>query len=217
MSSGYVIYVGDTETTGMDEELHDVIEISLCRLSMDSPEDRDQRTWYLKAVNPMTIQEEALKVNGHKREDIIHFTKAGKEKYKEPAEVVLDIENWIMEDDVSVIDRMLVGQNIEFDIKFLKELWNRVEAPDTFPWDVERGKRSLDTQGICNFIDLCTGRRRRYTNLGTLVKAFGVKKRKAHRAEDDVAMTTDLLVKMLKPLVPVAAEAFIECYTDLDQ
>lgn len=215
--SGYVIYVGDTETTGLDPEVQDVIEISLCRFSMDSPEDRDQRTWFLKAVNPMTIQEEALKINGHKREDIIHFTKAGKEKYLEPVDVVLDIENWIMEDDVSVMDRMLVGQNIDFDIKFLKELWKRVEAKDTFPWDVGRGKRSLDTQGICNFIDLCTGRRRRYTNLGTLVKAFGVKKRKAHRAEDDVAMTTDLLVKMLTPLVPVAADAFKECYTDLDQ
>jgi len=215
--SGYIIYVGDTETTGIDPESHDVIEISLCRFTMDSPDDRDHRTWYLKALNPMTIQEEALRINGHKREDIIHFTKIGKEKYQMPADVVLDIENWIMEDDVSVMDRMLVGQNIEFDIKFLMELWKRVDAPDTFPWDVGRGKRSLDTQGICNFIDLCTGRRRRYTNLGTLVKAFGVKKRKAHRAEDDVAMTTDLLIKMLTPLVPVAAEAFGDCYTDLDQ
>lgn len=215
--SGYIIYVGDTETTGMDETIHDVIEISLCRFSMDSPDDRDQRTWYLKALNPMTIQEEALKVNGHKREDIIHFTAAGKEKYQEPSEVVLDIENWIMEDDASVIDRMLVGQNIAFDIRMLKELWKRMGASDTFPWDVDRGKRSLDTQGICNFIDLCTGRRRRYTNLGTLVKAFGIKKRQAHKAEDDVAMTTDLLVKMLEPLVVVAKEEFSECYTDLDQ
>ena len=215
--SGYVIYVGDTETTGMDSKIHDVIEISLCRFSMDSPDDREQRTWYLKALNPMTIQEEALKINKHKREDIIHFTQAGKEKYKEPSDVVMDIENWIMEDDVSIMDRMLVGQNISFDVKFLKELWKRVEAEDTFPWEVERNKRTLDTQGICNFIDLCTGRRRRYSNLGTLVKSFGVKKRKAHRAEDDVAMTTDLLVKMLEPLMPVAIEAFKDCYTDLDQ
>lgn len=215
--SGYIIYVGDTETTGMDPALHDVIEISLCRFSMDSPDNRDQRTWFLKALNPTTIQEEALQVNGHKREDIIHFTQAGKEKYKEPSDVVVDIENWIMEDDASVMDRMLVGQNIAFDIQMLKELWRRVNAVDTFPWDVDRGKRVLDTQGICNFIDLCTGRRRRYTNLGTLIKAFGVKKRVAHRAEDDVAMTTDLLVKMLEPLISVAKKEFGECYTDLDQ
>ena len=215
--SGYIIYVGDTETTGMDYKIHDVIEISLCRFSLDSPDNRDQRTWFLKAQNPMTIQEEALKINGHKREDIIHFTKAGKEKYLEPSDVVLDIENWIMEDDVSVMDRILTGQNIEFDVRMLKELWKRVDASDTFPWDVDKGKRTLDTQQICNFIDLCTGRRRRYTNLATLVKAFGIKKRKAHRAEDDVAMTTDLLVKMLEPLVPAASGAFKECYTDLDQ
>ena len=215
--SGYIIYVCDTETTGMDAKIHDVIEISLCRFTMNAPNDREQRTWYLKSVNPTTIQEKALSVNGHRREDIIHFTKIGKEKYKEPTDVVVDIENWIMEDDTSVMDRMLVGQNIAFDIGMLQELWKRVGASETFPWDIDRGKRSLDTQGICNFIDLCTGRRRRYTNLSTLVKAFGVKKRKAHRAEDDVAMTTDLLIKMLEPIIPIVTDSFKECYTDLDQ
>ena len=216
MGSGYIIYVCDTETTGMDFKIHDVIEVSLCRFFMGASE-REQRTWYIKAVNPTTIQEEALKINGHKREDIIHFSNAGKEKYKEPFDVVLDIENWIMGDDVSIMDRMLVGQNISFDINMLKELWNRVGAADTFPWDIDKGKRSLDTQQICNFIDLCTGKRRRYTNLGTLVKAFGVKARKAHRAEDDVTMTADLLVKMLEPLMPIAIELFSKCYTDFDQ
>ena len=103
------------------------------------------------------------------------------------------------------------------DIDFLKEVWKRAGASDTFPWDLDRGKRVIDTQQIVAAIDLCTGKRRRYTNLGTFVKAFGIKKRKAHSAEDDVAMTTDLLVKMLEPLVPVAVEAFGSCYTDLDQ
>jgi len=217
MDSGYIIYVVDTETTGLSAIDNDVIEISFCRLSMSSPDDREQKTWYLKALSPSTIQDEALKINGHKKADILHFTKAGKDKYLEPSDVVADIENWVMEDDMSAIDRILIGQNIDFDIRAMKALWDKAGCKETFPFEVDKGMRTLDTKQVATMIDLLTGRRRRYYNLSTLVKSFGVKKRKAHRAEDDVAMTVDVLIKMLTPLGPVVSEAFSGCYTDLDQ
>lgn len=216
MNNGYVLYVMDTETTGLEED-NDVVEISMSRFSMDNPDERDQKTWYLKALNPLTIQDDALRINGHKREDILHFTKFGRETYKEPTEVVAEIERWVLEDDVSAVDRIAGGQNILFDIKMLKALWARVGATETFPFAVEKNNRIIDTKQFAIAIDLCTGRRRRFYNLSSLVKAFKVKKRKAHRAEDDVAMTVDLLVKMLEPLKPAISEAFKECYTDNDQ
>lgn len=215
--SGYVLYVMDTETTGLSADDNDVIEISMCRFHMEDPDTRDQKTWYLKALNPETIAERALKINGHKREDILHFTKYGRDTYKEPTDVVAEIERWILEDDVSAIDRIAAGQNILFDIKMLKALWKRVDAEDTFPFAVEKNNRIIDTKQFAIAIDLCTGRRRRFYNLGSLVKAFKVKKRRAHRAEDDVAMTTDLLVKMLEPLKPAICSSFSECYTDNDK
>jgi len=217
MNSGYTIYVIDTETTGLNPQDNDVIEISMCRLSMDKPNERDQKTWCLKALNPTTIQEDALRINGHKREDIIHFTKLGREKYLEPSDVIVDIENWIIKDDVSIIDRIVVGQNILFDIEHLKALWHKVNCEETFPFDVDKGRRLIDTQQIATAIDLCTGKRRRYANLGALVESFGVKKRKAHQAEDDVAMTTDLLVTMLTPLISVATESFKNCYNNKER
>lgn len=214
---GFVVYVMDTETTGLDAEKNDVIEISMCRFSMANFKERDQKTWYLKALNPSTIEDEALRINKHKREDIVHMTKAGREKYQEPSRVVVDIEKWVMEDDVSAIDRVVVGQNINFDIRALKALWNKVDSSNTFPFATEKGNRIVDTKQLAIAIDLCTGKRRRFYNLGTLVKSFGVKKRKAHRAEDDVMMTTDLLIKMLEPITGVASDSFANCYTDLDQ
>ena len=215
--SGYIIYVVDTETTGLSAEEHDVIEISFCRLSMSNPDDREQKTWYLRALNPSTIQDEALRINRHKKADILHFTKAGQERYLEPSDVVVDIENWVMEDDMSAMDRIVIGQNVEFDILAMKALWERVGCKDTYPFETEKGMRILDIKQVATLIDMLTGRRRRYYNLSTLVKSFGAKKRKAHRAEDDVAMTVDVMVKMLVPLGPVVLEAFSDCYTDQDQ
>jgi len=215
--SGYVIYVFDTETTGLDPVENDVIEISMCRLSMNNPDDIDQKTWLIKPINPMAIDDIALRVNKHKREDLLHFTKFGKENYKEPEDVVAEIEQWMAEDEVSIIDRVAAGQNIDFDLRFIKELWKKVGSENTFPFSVENGNRTFDTKMFAMMIDLCTGRRRRFYNLGALVSAFGVKKLKAHRADADTKMTTDLMVKMLTPLFSVIREVFKDCYSDKDQ
>ena len=84
----YVIYVGDTETTGLDSRLNDVIELSLCRLT-----DGEQKTWCLRPINPGNIDQGALRVNGHKIEDLTGQTKEGREKYLDPNKVIIEIEN----------------------------------------------------------------------------------------------------------------------------
>ena len=114
-------YVGDVETTGLDPQLHDIIEVSLWRMS-----DGEQRSWLVKPLNEETIQEESLKINKHKREDILGLTKFGKENYLDPAQAVMDIEEWMMEDDVGVDDRAFIGANPSFDISFLEGLWKRL-------------------------------------------------------------------------------------------
>ena len=202
MNTGYIIYVIDTETTGLDFKENDVIEISASRFHFSNPEKIEQKTWYLKALNPITIQDEALAVNKHKREDILHLTKFGRDTYKDPSEAIIQIEQWVHSDKMSAMDRVIAGQNVMFDVQALKALWEKVE--------------SLDTKMLALIVDICTGKRRRYYNLGTLVKSFNVKKRKAHRAEDDVAMTLDLLIKILTPLTDPAIEAFKDCYINLD-
>lgn len=216
MNNGYVLYIVDTETTGLDPAVNDVIEISMCRLIFDDQGNthQDQKSWLLKALNPASISDEALRVNGHKREDILHLTKFGKETYHLPEQVIAEIELWVMEDNVSAMDRIFIGQNPYFDIDFLKQLWRRLDTPSTFPFELENGNRTLDTKQIAVLIDLCTGRRRLQYSLSALVKAFGVKKERAHRADADVRMTTDLLITFLNPLRPTIQEKFKSAYPE---
>jgi len=56
------------------------------------------------------------------------------------------------------------------------------------------------------------GKKREKYNLGALVKAFGVKKRKAHCAEEDAIMTKDLLVTQLCGIKEAAKMAFEKCH-----
>lgn len=208
----YIIYVIDTETTGLDPEQNDIIEFSANRFYLSDISATEQMTWYLKAMNPLTVDEAALNVNKHKKEDILHLTKVGKEKYKNPKEAILEIENWINDDGMSSLDRIFAGHNPLFDINFLKSLWNKNGTLDTFPFVLDKNERIIDTKQLALFVDLCTGKRRQFYNLGSLVKNFSIRKTTAHTALGDVQMTTDLLTKILQNISPLMLEKFKDCY-----
>lgn len=180
------LYVVDTETTNLSTK-GDIVEISFLRL-----EDGEQRTWYLKAINEEEISEEALEVNGHKLEDITWKTKAGKEKYRLPEEVLPEIENWIYSDKRSKLDRVMVGHNIGFDYDHMFALWNKNSAEETFPF----GMNTIDTKVLSLFFDWIQDDNSRRYNLGSIVKRLKIVKRKFHAAEGDVLMTADLVKYM---------------------
>jgi DNA polymerase III epsilon subunit-like protein len=210
----YIIYVVDTETTGLDPKLNEVVELSMCRFFLDKPEEDETRTWLLKATNPETVEDAALKISGHKREDVLHLSKFGRENYLEPSSLLPEIENWISDDDASVTDRIMAGQNVSFDYDMLEELWKRNNNIDTFPFPTGPNKNLIDTKNIALLIDVCIGKKRDRYNLGSLVKSFGVKKRKAHRAEEDALMTKDLILAQLSPLRQLIKDTFENCYNE---
>jgi len=189
----YVFYVADCETTGLDSRLHDIIELSLLRLS-----DGEQKTWYIKPINPNNIEAAALRINGHKLEDITWQTKAGRDRYMEPAKAIIEIENWMMEDGVPAEQRMLVGQNIAFDRERFEQLWIKCNSKDSFPF----GRRVMDTMIIEVFLDWCktqlSGLNFKMAegySLNNLTKKYGVKNDKAHAADADVRATRDVFLK----------------------
>lgn len=202
----YILYVQDTETTGLIAGIHEIIELSLLRVKPDG--SYDQRTWLLKATNSETIQDDALSKNGHKKEDILWQTKFGKENYKLPQDVIFEIEAWINEDGMSAHDRVFAGQNPMFDFEHMVALWTRLKAIDTFPFLTGHNKLIVDTKQLALFIDICLGKKREKYNLTSLVKAFGVKKGTAHRADEDTRMTTDLLIKMIEGIRPAVLASF---------
>jgi len=185
----YALYVCDTETTGLNPFVNDVIEVSFCRLS-----DNIQKTWKLKPFNIENIQLEALKINGHKLEDLLYMTSYGKETYREPTKVIIEIENWIMEDSYPCEKRILIGQNVMFDKYMLENLWSKCEASDSFPF----GRRYLDTMQIQFFMDFCKDEFLDSYSLTNIIKKYGIKNSRAHTAEADTVATKELFEKQVE-------------------
>lgn len=214
----YVQYVIDVETTGVNPEKHDIIEVCFWRLG-----DAESKTWWLTPLSPENIEEEALQINKHLREDILHQTKEGREKYKHPSEVLPEIEMWLMEDGAAAEERVFIGQNPMFDYEFLLALWRKMKAEKEFPFGywipnrdgTERNQGYIiDTMQLARLIDVCTGKKRARYGLGALVKDFGVTKSTAHRADGDVKMTKELYEKMIAVLKAPIIGAFNETYNE---
>lgn len=186
----YAIYVADVETTGLDAHINDVIELSLIRLT-----DGVQKTWCLKPTNVSAIDPISLKINGHKLEDITHQTKFGRDTYLDPKSVIIEVENWVMQDDAPTKNRILCGQNIAFDKAMLEQLWYKCGSRDTMPFS---DRRSLDTMQIEFFLDLCKNTVADGYSLKNLVKKYGVKNEKAHSAAADTLATKEVFEKQLE-------------------
>jgi DNA polymerase III epsilon subunit-like protein len=186
----YVIYLTDTETTGLDSHTHDIIELSMYRLSDDV-----QKTWFLKPLNADAAEQGALRINGHKIEDLKLETKYGRDTYKDPAKTIIEIENWIEEDGVPSERRIICGHNIHFDKMMLEQLWIKCKSSDSYPLS---RRRMLDTMQIEFFLDMCKGSMAEGYSLSNLVKKYGVKNEKAHSAFADTKATKEVFVKQVE-------------------
>jgi len=184
----YELYICDTETTGLDYVDNSPIEISIIRFST-----KEQKTWKLKALNENLIDMGALRINGHKYEDITHQTKHGANTYLDPKKVIVDIENWLMEDNLSSEERIICGHNVDFDKNMLKFLWKKLDSLDSFPF----GRRSLDTFQLEFFLDYVSNSLQDSYSLSALTKKYGIKNEKAHTAEADTKATAKLIEKQI--------------------
>lgn len=184
----YELYVLDTECTGLSYIEHDVIEISIIRVSTG-----EQKTWALRPLNENSIQQGALKVNGHKLEDLKHLTKYGRETYLDPNKVIVDIENWLAQDDLPAENRCLIAHNARFDYCMLEQLWTKCNSLETFPW----GRRYVDTMAIQFFFDFCKEEMLDSYSLNSLGKVYGVKNDKSHTAASDTLCTKEIFMKQV--------------------
>jgi DNA polymerase III alpha subunit (gram-positive type) len=212
----YVVYVCDTETTGLDPTKNEIVELSLIRMFLNSEKEDEQKTWLIRAMMPLNIQDEALAVNGHKREDVLGLSKNGKENYILPKDVLPQIENWMAEDDCLAADRVLAGHNALFDFNMIEAMWKRNDAVETFPFLIGSKTQLIDTKMLTLFIDILIGKKRKYYNLGSVIKAYGIKKEKAHRADTDTRVTRDLLRKQILPFIEPAKTSFSSTLEDED-
>lgn len=202
----YVFYVADVETTGLDSHAHDIIELSLYRIGDTS--ENAQKTWCFKPLTPETIEDAALKINGHKLEDLLHKTKEGRERYQDPVKAIVEVENWLADDGFPAEKRFLIGHNIGFDKERLQQLWVKCNAKDSFPF----GRRQMDTMENAVFFDFCLEQFAEGYSLANLNKKYGVKNEKAHTAAADVKATKEVFekqVELMKKLIKLGKEAGI--------
>lgn len=187
----YSFYVTDIETTGLESHVHDVIELSMYRLGDTS--DNAQKTWCFKPLNPDHVEAAALRINGHKLEDLLHKTKEGRDRYLDPNVALVDVENWMAEDGLPAEKRFLIGQNIAFDKERLEQLWIKCNSKDSFPV----GRRVMDTMVLELFFDFCKGEFAEGYSLNNIIKKYGIKNEKAHSAAADVKATKEVFEKQV--------------------
>lgn len=111
-------YVIDTETTGIQADFHETIEISIIRCS-----DRHQLTCQIKADFPERASPKALEVTGKTKEDLF---------YGDRKEDVVRLCNAFFEQDGATPEhRCIIGHNASFDKRFCHALWAKCDQ--TFP------------------------------------------------------------------------------------
>jgi DNA polymerase III epsilon subunit-like protein len=182
----YVFYGIDTETTGLDPVKNDIIELSIYRLSDDV-----QRTWFLKPINFDNIEIAALRVNHHKLEDLRGQTQYGRDTYQDPKQAIVEIENWLFEDNVDTANRCLIGHNAGFDKAMMESLWFKCQASDSFPF----GRRFIDTMVLELAMDYAGGEYAEGYSLNNLAKKYSVKNERAHSAAADTKCMVEVFRK----------------------
>lgn len=101
----------DTETTGLDENLNDVLDIAIIRVELDGTET--VFTSKIKMERPENAHPKALEVNG--------YTPEGWEGARSVQEVFQEIH-----DRKLLQDCILAGQNVGFDAKFVNATFKRL-------------------------------------------------------------------------------------------
>lgn len=128
-----ILTVLDTETTGLDADIHEIIQIATITYVVSGEGDRYVLKKYEKKINPQqlhTAQERALQINGFTIEDWKGAPNA--------SEVMPEIKEIVEGSDI------LVGQNLIFDLRFINEVCHRneIEPPDFPPY--------IDTKSIAD-------------------------------------------------------------------
>lgn len=166
-----ILTVLDTETTGLDSDIHEIIQIATISYVVSGEGDRYVTKKFEKKINPQqlhTASEKALEINGFSLEEWKGSSEA--------SEVMLEVKDIIEGSDV------LVGQNLIFDLNFIHEICHRNEIdPPNFP-------PYIDTKSIADRLVRANWIQR--SGMDYLVEHYGVKvEGRAHTALVDCERT----------------------------
>lgn len=180
----------DVETTGTDPAKHNMIEFA-GRLDVDGKTvSRFSRKFF--NAQGTTIDLGALRVNKTKLSELITF--------KPEVEEAVHLIDWLLELPSKAPGPILVcGQNVQFDIGFLKALLSRYSVVG-----IEQiiGYKYIDTFSIAIALKQAGVLQTDKTNLEALGKAVGIDTSKytLHSADGDVDLVADVYYGVLSTL-----------------
>ncbi len=162
----------DIETTGLNRQKHEIIEIGL--VLVKQPELKIIDTWEakIKPLNLKTADPQALKVTGYNAKDwgLALKPKIALKAFSRKTK-----------------DCILVGHNIAFDRPFLEDYFRRWKVP--IKWDYH----SLDTISLA-YYKLGSGQKLR---LSEISKTLNIKRKKEHTALDDAETCYKVFKKLI--------------------
>ena len=152
-----ILTVIDTETTGLDSDNHEIIDIALISYVLSEDGDRYVVKKYNTKIKPQHIERaspRALEINHYKAEDY--------ESAPSHSEVLPSVRKQIENSD------LLIGQNLIFDLQFIynacKKIWGEDEKLGFPPYidtkamaDVLRRKNLIKKSGmdyLCEHYDI---------------------------------------------------------------
>jgi len=158
----------DTETTGLNPSIHEVIEVGLVVVKGDSLQEIDR---YYSKVSPdhiETADERALLIN--------HYSWQAWADAPQKEVVVDALEKFFDE------DRVICGHNVEFDIAFVESMFKRCDR------EPPKYAGIIDTKRVAKSLNVKSASYR----LGALCQKFGIDQGRAHCALDDVVANVEL-------------------------
>ena len=154
----------DVETTGLDPELHEIIELAIVPARLPDLVEGPAYNVLIQPQHIETASSKALEINGYNAEDW---------------QCATTLENALGTAAFLVLDgAMLAGHNVQFDERFLRVAFERCGLP----WP-DVGYRRLDTMSLA--APLWLSGKSTGASLDAVCKAIGIERPSPHRALAD--------------------------------
>jgi DNA polymerase III epsilon subunit-like protein len=182
------LIVVDTETGGLDPELHSIL--SLGAVIWDNGDIVDEFYTVIKEDLVATTPG-AFKVNRMTSEEI--------DGGRTPQDAMIAFRMWLMKNGMAGPRQSLAGHNVSFDIGFMRRLYRQANQK----WEFSH--RTLDTQIGALLLNLAGKLDTKNTGLDALTKHYGIKVREGgesgrHNALEDARATAYLLTKLVEEM-----------------
>lgn len=171
----HLIFV-DLETTGLDKDKHEIIDIGLMVVNGENFEVIEEYAAKIKPTHIETAAAEALQINGYSAR-----------KWKEAK----DLEETLRKVASVSKDGMIAGWNIGFDWDFIERGFKKFKIRSTFNY------HKIDVQAIA-YAALYKNKDVKSLRMRDIAAYFGIKLGDVHGAEEDTRVAYELFRKLME-------------------